>query len=305
MTQASGIIIMDTNQLNTFVTIAHHGNLTQAAEKLCLSQPAVSAQIKALETQVGTPLFRRTSSGMVLTRAGEMFLPEAEALLQHKHKLQHFAKTLAENYTAETSLGIIHPLDSSKLSALTALINQTAPDTRLHIQYGMSGEILSRIQNKTLHGGFFLGNINQRGIRSLFLQDIYYSLICPKQHYPAIESNLPQSLEEHVWIEMSGVSGSNKHLQQFWRANRLSPKRQILCDYPQTIIDLVAHGIGVAMVPSNKAEAAIHDGRPLTVLEEYRQTMPLHFIYADEYADNPDLLLLKESVETIWQVYTA
>lgn len=291
---------MDFNQLKSFVTVAHQGNLTQAAERLFLSQPAVSAQIKAIETDLGTPLFNRTSNGMTLTRAGEVFLPEAEALLQHKHKLDQFAKTLLDNYTAETQLGIIHPVDSAKLAKLTALIHRNAPQTRLHIQYGMSGEILARIQDKTLHGGFFLGNINQRGIRSMFLQNLSYSLICPKNQEAAIRADLPKSLENHTWIEMSGVSGSNKHLQRFWRQNRLRPKSQILCDYPQTIIDLVINEIGVAMVPSNKAEAAITDGRPIAVLEEYRQTMPLYFIYADEYEENPDLQLLKQSVEEIW-----
>ena len=71
---------MDLNQLKSFVTVAYHRNLTQAAERLHLSQPAVSAQIKAIENHVGTALFHRNSSGMTLTRAGEILLPEAEAL---------------------------------------------------------------------------------------------------------------------------------------------------------------------------------------------------------------------------------
>ncbi|MCF7520799.1 LysR family transcriptional regulator [Neisseria sp. ZJ106] len=293
---------MDTNQLKSFVAVAHQGNLTQASERLCLSQPAVSAQIKALEGELGVALFTRTSSGMVLTRAGETLLPEVEVFLRHKHKLEHFAKTLAENYAEEIKLGLIHPVDSDKLAAVTAMIDRTAPKTQLHIQYGMSGEILSRIQHKTLHGGFFLGYPEQRGIHALFLQDIAYSLICPQQEYDTIQQNLPLTLENYIWIEMSGVSGSNKHLQKFWRANRLSPKRQIWCDYPQTIIDLVANGIGVAMVPSNKAETAIGEGRPIAVIEKYRQTMPLHFIYAHECEDHPGLQLLKQCVETIWQI---
>ncbi|WP_146135064.1 hypothetical protein [Neisseria iguanae] len=71
----------------------------------------------------------------------------------------------------------------------------------------MSGEILSRIQNKTLHGDFFLGNINQRGICSLlFLQNLPYSLICPQGEEATIRAN-PKSLESYTWIEMSGVSG--------------------------------------------------------------------------------------------------
>ena len=254
---------MDLNQLKSFVTVAHHRNLTQAAERLCLSQPAVSAQIKAIESSIGTPLFVRTSNGMTLTRAGEIFLPEAESLLQHNHKLDRFAKTLAENYKEEANLGLIHPVASSKVTQLTRLINQTSSGVQLHIQYGMSGEILARIIAKQLHGGFFLGPFNQRSVRSIFLENIHYSLICPQAEYEHIKDSPPKGLEEYIWIEMSGVSGSNKHLQQFWRANRLSPKHQIICDYPQTIIDLVIDGIGIAMVPSSKAEAAIKQANRL------------------------------------------
>ena len=166
----------------------------------------------------------------------------------------------------------------------------------------MSGEIADRIQEHKLHGGFFLGTSKQMGIRSIFLENIHYSLICPKAERDAIRQGIPQSLENHIWIEMSGAASSNRHLQQFWRANRLAPKRQILCDYPQTIIDLVADGLGIAMVPESKAAAAINAGRPVAVIEEYRQTLPLHFIHADEYAQNPGLQLLKQCIGTVWQM---
>ncbi|KPN70734.1 LysR family transcriptional regulator [Neisseria sp. 83E34] len=293
---------MDINHLKSFVAVAYHCNLTQAAERLFLSQPAVSAQIKAIETYLGTPLFNRTSNGMSLTRAGEIFLPEAESLLQHKHRLDNFAKTLAEHYTQDAQIGLIHPISSKRVSKLTRLLNDSAPDIQLHIQYGMSGEILERILSKQLHGGFFLGPVNTRSVRSIFLENIQYSLICPTAEVENIRNNLPKNLENYIWIEMSGVSASNKHLQQFWRANRLSPKRQIICDYPQTIVDLVSDGIGVAMVPSHKAQDAINAGKPVSVIEEFRQTLPLNFIYLDEYEHDPALVLIKQSVENVWQL---
>lgn len=292
---------MDLNQLKSFVTVAHHGNLTQAAERLCLSQPAVSAQIKAMENYLGTALFVRTNNGMVLTRAGEVLLPEAESLLQLRHKVDQFAKGLVEQYKEEAELGLIHPVNTEKVTRLTRLIHQKAPHVQLHIQYGMSGEVMSRILAEKLHGGFFLGAVQTRSVRSIFLENIQYSLICPRDEYHRIQSSLPQNLEQYVWIEMSGASGSNKHLQQFWRANRLSPKRQIICDYPQTIIDLVADGVGIAMVPSCKAEAAMESGKTLAIIEQYRQSLPLNFIYLDEYEQDNCLQLLKSSVETIWQ----
>ncbi|WP_373780263.1 LysR family transcriptional regulator [Neisseria dentiae] len=291
---------MDYTQLKTFTEVAHIGNLTQAAERLHLSQPAVSAQIKSLEKRLDVTLFKRTTNGMALTPAGEVFLPEAEALLQHHHKLDCFAKTLSEHYVTHADLGLIHPVAPDKITGLTQSILKQDPDIMLHIQYGMSGEIEQRVLDKQLHGGFFLGPVTRRSLRSLFLGDIQYALVCHAGETGRIRANLPGSLEEYAWIEMSVVSSSRKHMQQFWRKHKISPKQQIICDYPQTIIDLVCEGTGLAMIPAQKAEAARAAGRPIDILDEYRQTLPLHFIYLDEFEEDPVLNLLKGCVEEVW-----
>ena len=292
---------MDINQLRAFITVAHTQNLTQAAEKLFLSQPAVSAQIKALEADVGTPLFTRTNSGMTLTRAGEVLLPEAEELLQHKHRLEVFAQTLSEDYIHHARLGLIHPIRSDKVSRLTRSIVRREPGVQLHIQYGMSGEILSRILAKRLHGGFFLGPLNQRTLQSVPLEHIAYSLICHTDDESRLRSGLPRSLNDFTWIEMSGVSGSHKNLQQFWHRHKLTPKKQIICDYPQAIIGLAADGIGLAMVPKHSAQAAQAQGSPIALIDEFEQQLPMSFVYLDEYGQDPALILLRDAVQEVWQ----
>ena len=70
---------MELNQLRAFVEIAKVGQLTRAAERLHLSQPALSGQLKALEEALGISLFERSSSGMTLTTGGRSLLVEAEA----------------------------------------------------------------------------------------------------------------------------------------------------------------------------------------------------------------------------------
>ncbi len=292
---------MDINQLRAFITVAHTQNLTQAAEKLFLSQPAVSAQIKALEADVGTPLFTRTNSGMTLTRAGEVLLPEAEELLQHKHRLEVFTQTLSEDYIHHARLGLIHPIRADKVSRLTRSIVRREPGVQLHIQYGMSGEILSRILAKRLHGGFFLGPLNQRTLQSVPLEHIAYSLICHTDDESRLRSGLPRSLNDFTWIEMSGVSGSHKNLQQFWHRHKLTPKKQIICDYPQAIIGLAADGIGLAMVPKHSAQAAQAQGSPIALIDEFEQQLPMSFVYLDEYGQDPALMLLRDAVQEVWQ----
>lgn len=293
---------MDITQLKAFIAVAHCKNLTQAAETLHLSQPAVSAQIKALEAYIGTPLFERHRSGMSLTRAGEVFLPEAELLLQQKHRLERFAETLSEHYVQSAQLGLIHPIASDRVTELTNCIMLKNPNTQLHIQYGMSGEILTRLVAKKLHGGFFLGHLRQRSIQSIFLENIAYSLICPMQDEARLRQDLPKSLNHFTWIEMSGISGSHKNLQQFWHRHKLTPKKQIICDYPKTIIDLCASGVGLAMVPKHAALEAQNQGKSIALIDEFEQSLPLNFIYLDEFGEDPMLKLLYECVQHAWDV---
>lgn len=296
---------MDIQHLKAFIAVACTKNLTQAAEKLFLSQPAVSAQIKALESDVGTALFVRTNNGMQLTRAGEVLLPEAEALLQHKHRLEQFAQTLSADYVHSVQLGIIHPIESRKVTALTRCIVEQEPKTQLHIHYGMSIEILSRLLAKKIHAGFFLGHIDQRNLQVHFLEHVDYSLICPQSQLQRIRDNLPKSLNDSTWIEMSGISSSYKNLQQFWHRHKLNPKKQIICDYPQTIIDLAVAQQGLAMVPKHSALEAIGQGKDIAVLDEFEQHLPLHFIYLDEFSEDPAVTLLLENVQRLWKLGAA
>ncbi len=296
---------MDIQHLKAFIAVACTKNLTQAAEKLFLSQPAVSAQIKALESDVGTALFVRTNNGMQLTRAGEVLLPEAEALLQHKHRLEQFAQTLSADYVHSVQLGIIHPIESRKVTALTRCIVEQEPKTQLHIHYGMSIEILSRLLAKKIHAGFFLGHIDQRNLQVHFLEHVDYSLICPQSQLQRIRDNLPKSLNDSTWIEMSGISSSYKNLQQFWHRHKLNPKKQIICDYPQTIIDLAVARQGLAMVPKHSALEAVGQGKDIAVLDEFEQHLPLHFIYLDEFSEDPAVTLLLENVQRLWKLGAA
>ena len=67
--------------IRTFVTLAREGNLTRTAQRLHLTQPALSLQLKKLHEQLGVVLFERTPRGMRLTRAGEQLLPAAQRAL--------------------------------------------------------------------------------------------------------------------------------------------------------------------------------------------------------------------------------
>ncbi|MFL5835379.1 MAG: LysR family transcriptional regulator [Solirubrobacteraceae bacterium] len=76
------MVDLDTRLLRAFVTVAEELNFTRAAERLVLAQQALSAQVRQLETRLGTRLFERTTRQVRLTEAGELLLPHARAVLE-------------------------------------------------------------------------------------------------------------------------------------------------------------------------------------------------------------------------------
>lgn len=72
---------MSLAQIRYFVAVAEEGHVGRAAERLRVAQPPVSRQIRALEDELGTPLFARTPRGMTLLPSGEVFLAHAKEIL--------------------------------------------------------------------------------------------------------------------------------------------------------------------------------------------------------------------------------
>ncbi len=96
---------MDIHLLKTFVAVVREGTITRASEKLFLSQPAVSAHIKAMEESLGVSLFERTPRGMFLIE-GERLLVKAEQTLAAHRDLLDEATRLRGKLSGQLKLGV-------------------------------------------------------------------------------------------------------------------------------------------------------------------------------------------------------
>jgi DNA-binding transcriptional LysR family regulator len=96
---------MELRNLRHFVTVAEELNFGRAARRLHMSQPGLSQSIKALEREMGLPLFERTRQHVTLTAQGRMLLSEVHRLLAHAQEVEQLARRLADSPVTEGSEG--------------------------------------------------------------------------------------------------------------------------------------------------------------------------------------------------------
>lgn len=141
-------------QLRTFVTVAQRSHLTQAAELLHLSQPAVTAQIKALEEDFGMPLFERSTGGVTLTRVGQELLPQAQAILTAARDLMNHSRMLKGEMKGKALIGTITTPEMTNIGPWVAALAEKYPLIDIQLQHGVTGQILNKVHQKRIRCWF-------------------------------------------------------------------------------------------------------------------------------------------------------
>src|SRR5690349_24521422 len=111
---------MDLRQLTYFVAIAEEGQFTRAAERVSVAQPAVSAQIRRLERELGEPLFHRDARAVRLTVAGEALLPHARAALAAAQRGRDTIASIRGVLQGRLRIGVAGPVDARLAETLGA-----------------------------------------------------------------------------------------------------------------------------------------------------------------------------------------
>src|SRR6266850_927765 len=144
---------LDLRALRAFVLAAHEGSVSRAAEKLHLSQPAVSLQLKQLAGITGLELFSRTSTGLLLTRDGAALLPHAERALQ----AQADFLLAAQRMKGTLRVGTILDPEFTRLGAFLRELVALAPELRPELHQGMSGQVMDALLKGDLDVGYTIG----------------------------------------------------------------------------------------------------------------------------------------------------
>jgi len=292
---------MELYQLRTFAAVAEEGHLTRAAEKLHLSQPAVSAQIKALEDELGVTLFERGSGGMTLTPAGRHLLPEAEKTVQAAQALRSEALALHGEVSGHIRLATVGDPSFLRLPQVLARAVERFPLLEVEVHHEISGAAFEKVQDGDLDAGFYFGTLAHPNVLELPLAELVYRVVAPAAWRDRIATATWEEIASEPWIVTPAISTHTALASELFSARGVSPARRIEADNELVISSLVTAGVGISLMREDAALAQAEAGT-LCVYGDARLPTPLAFIHARERHGDPALRALTDVVRDVWDL---
>ena len=137
---------MELRTLRYFTAVAQELNITRAAEKLCISQPPLSSQIKGLEEELGVALFHRGKRHLTLTEEGQLLLRRAREILELADKTRQEIVSLREGMSGTVFLGMVEGRAPFLSARWISGFREEFPLVRYNLWNGSSDDVLDRLR---------------------------------------------------------------------------------------------------------------------------------------------------------------
>nr|WP_186329922.1 LysR family transcriptional regulator [Variovorax boronicumulans] len=290
---------MEIYQLRAFVAVARVGHVTRAAEQLHLTQSAVSKQLKALEEELGGPLFDRTTAGMTPSAIGRRLLPLAQRTLDAAGELAAAARQLQGQLTGTLRLGTIVDPTSIRLGELLAEMQHHCPQVDVRLEQGISGTVLQRLKARELDACFFLGDVDDAEVSTIVLAVESYAVVLPPAWAPRVMGQGWAALAALPWIGTAPGSSQTVIMERLLRQQGLSRQTVAEVDQESTLLDLVQAGVGVCLARERRAQELLATGR-IVAWDGERIACPLSLLMRTEDAARPLQAALRERIFSVW-----
>lgn len=236
-------------ELKTFVAVAREGTFAAAGQRIGLTQAAVSAQMQRLEAQVGHALFDRTGRAAHLNPRGQALLIKAGELLRLYAELGQAAP--GQPATTQVNIGAIASVQRSLLPAALARFHADFEQVRSRVLPGVSAQLVNLVDAGELDLAAII-----RPPFELHSDLVWTTLL--REPYRLI---VPHDTEGDDWLELLGrcpfirydrTSFGGRQVDRFLRQMHLTPRERSELDEQEAIVELVNHGVGIALVPERE-----------------------------------------------------
>ncbi|AUF99847.1 MULTISPECIES: LysR family transcriptional regulator [Pseudomonas] len=277
---------MDLKQLRYFVAVAEELHFGRAATRLFISQPALSFDIKKLESQLDVQLLSRNNKSVSLTNAGQVLLDEARYLLLRAEQARRLTLRSAQGFVGRLSIGFVNSILHRGLPQAVKTFEQDHPDTEIVLMEMNSAEQAQALQRGQIDIGFVHWSHFPESIRGEPVLAEPFLCCLPQGHRLADKARIdlaqlanddfilfPRNVSPHYHdliiarCVAAGFSPRIRHETRLW----------------QTVVAMVAYEMGVALVPQTLAgtwKEGVH-------YCEISGDGALSEVHAIRHADNP------------------
>ena len=246
---------MELRHLRYFVAVAEALSFGRAARALNISQPPLSRQIRALEDELGTPLLTRTKRAVALTPAGTALLPEARRLLRDADALKAGARAHAAGEVGTLALGFIGLAAYNVLPGVLPEFHRLHPGVRLALREATSDVLLAAMRQGEIDVALVLPPADDAALDYAMLhRDVLVAALPAARR--ELRGRTPirlAALATEPFVLFPRKVGTSLYDQIVGLCRRagFSPRVEQEAIQMQTIVSLVAAGMGVALVPAS------------------------------------------------------
>lgn len=290
--------MFELTQLRCFVAVGEELHFSRAAERLHMTQPPLSRQIRLLEHQVGTPLLERTNRMVRFTAAGKAFFPEAARILRLADEAAATARRVAKGDRGAIAIGFTAAFGYGLLPELVRRLHQRAPNISLTLKEMVTSEQLEALDSGALDVGLMRPHAPHGGLETVLLGREALMLAMPEgdaKQWP--KQPTLSALHGKPFIGYSPYEAGYFYqlVQAFLDRGGVKPE---IVDYvPQihTMLALVDSGIGVAVVPETASR--LHFEGVLLRRIETKPLRPVEMVFSyRKDNDNPILKIFRSEV---------
>jgi len=244
---------MELRHLRYFVAAAEAENVSRAAVRLHVSQPALSRQIRDLEEELGFPLFERSAKSVRLTEAGRTFVVEARAVLARAEEAVHSARVIANGERGEVHIGYAPSPMARIVPATLRLFQEQFPKVRVRLHDLSTEEMLTGIGEGKLQMALLVRPIRTM-LRGLHFEELAHDTMClavPPDHALARLRSVPLTLaarEPLVVFSRKDYPEYHEFLAGLFESINAKPSIAEEHDSSASLIAAIESGAGVAFV---------------------------------------------------------
>lgn len=301
----------DLRALRAFVVAAREGNISRAAEKLHLSQPAVSLQLKQLSEIAGLELFTRMPQGILLTRDGANLLPHAERALQAQAEFLQAAARMKGSARGALRIGTILDPEFTRLGAFLRELVAIAPEVEPDLHQGMSGQVLDGVLRGDLDVGYTISapqrarksvraHGRQERLHAEALTRFTYRVVAPPGWGTQVRGRGWADLVRLPWILTPPESVHHRLLAATLKPLGLEQNGVAQVDQEASMIALVRSGVGLSLARDSQA---IHESQAhgLVVADRVALDAVLGFVCVQRRREEAVVQCALDALARVWR----